>query len=280
MTLRPLGFRRLVFGLRLGAPSRAAELAAGFADLFDVELLGLFIDDPDLRRLAAMPRARAISAPGRGWRELEPALDVFDAAARIAERQFAAASRRLTRRRFEIVRAAAAQALAQAAGAGDIVAIAPPEAAADRAAEPFASLIAAAFDSAASVLLTPIRPARVSGAVVAFAAAADDPSLEAAAAIAAAACERLIVVNIRARSGGALRIERTCGGGRGVDQGPADYAPEAAPQALAGLAERLTVMGRGAIRDDLALRIALVRATPVLSLGPRARAAGPSPTGP
>jgi len=55
MTLQPLGFKRLVLGLQPGATSRAAELAAGFADLFGVELLRLF---------AAMPAARAVRASG------------------------------------------------------------------------------------------------------------------------------------------------------------------------------------------------------------------------
>ena len=78
MTLRPLGFRRLVLGLRPGVSDRSAELAAGFASLFDVELLGLFLDDLGLRHLAAMPAARAISAPGARWRELEPAPGLMD----------------------------------------------------------------------------------------------------------------------------------------------------------------------------------------------------------
>jgi hypothetical protein len=85
-----------VLGLQPGVPDRSAELAAGFASLFDVELLGLFLDDLGL--LAAMPAARAISAHGAGWKELEPALNLLDRAARRAERRFAAASRGLQRR--------------------------------------------------------------------------------------------------------------------------------------------------------------------------------------
>jgi len=268
MTLQPLGFKRLVLGLQPGATSRAAELAAGFADLFGVELLRLFIDDLDLRHLAAMPAARAIRASG-GWTGLESTIDGFDAAARIAERQFAAAAWRLARRRFEIVRAAAAQAVASAARAEDIVAIVPPEAGADRAAEPFASLIAAAFRSAAAVLLAPLSPVRASGPVVALAAAPDDPSVDVAGAIANVAGERLIVVDIRALSGRALRVERTRDARRSVERGPLDYASDAAPHIPAGLTERLIVVTRGAIRDDLTLATALARGVPVLSLGSR-----------
>ena len=45
MTARPLGYKRLVLGLQAGVPNRATRLAAEFAELFDAELLGLFIED-------------------------------------------------------------------------------------------------------------------------------------------------------------------------------------------------------------------------------------------
>ena len=207
MTTRPLGFRRLVLGLQPGAPDHAAELAVEFAQLLDAELLGLFLDDLGLRHLAAMPTARALSALGAGWRRLEPSQSLTDAAAQSAERRFAAVSRGLARRRFEIARGGAAQALTAISRSDDFVVIVPP-AAADRAAEPFASLLAAAFGSAAAVMLAPARVARAAGAVVAIAASPDDPSVETASAIAEAAGERLVVVELRALAGDALRVER------------------------------------------------------------------------
>ena len=51
-----------------------------------------------------------------------------------------------------------------------------------------------------------------------------------------------------------------------IRSGPVDYLAEAAPYALHGLKERLTVLSRGAISNDLALAIALVRGAPVLSI--------------
>ena len=272
MTLRPLGFRRLVLGLQPGVSDRSAELAAGFASLFDVELLGLFLDDLGLRHLAAMPAARAISAPGARWRELEPAPGLVDRAARRAERRFAAASRGLARPRFEIVRGRAAEALAAVARAEDIVVIVPPAAAADRAAEPFASLIAAAFGSEAAVMLAPARPACAAGSIVAIATSPNDPSVEAASLIAVAAGERLVVLDARAIAGDMLRVERKREGGEGsegssrIDEGPVNYAADAAPHALRGLTERLTVISRGTIRNEVALTIALARGAPVLSI--------------
>ena len=147
--------------------------------------------------------------------------------------------------------------------------IVPPAAAADRAAEPFASLIAAAFGSEAAVMLAPARPARAAGSIVAIATSPNDPSVEAASLIAAAAGERLVVVDARAIAGDMLRVERKREGGEGssrIDEGPVKYAADAAPHALRGLTERLTVISRGTIRNEVALTIALARGAPVLSI--------------
>ena len=116
---------------------------------------------PSIRHLAGLPSAHAISASGAGWRRLEPA-HAREEADR-AERVFVEAARRLTRRRFEIVRGGAARALEAISRSDDIVVIVAPAAAADRAAEPFASLLDAAFRSSAAVMLAPPRIARVTG---------------------------------------------------------------------------------------------------------------------
>jgi hypothetical protein len=86
VTLQPLGFRRVVLGRLPGAPMSATALAVEFASLFDVELLGLFIDDLGLRRLAAMPAARAISAFRAGWSRLEPSCMIFSVPNRLKAR--------------------------------------------------------------------------------------------------------------------------------------------------------------------------------------------------
>jgi hypothetical protein len=215
MTARPLGYKRLVLGLQAGAPNRATRLAVEFAELFDAELLGLFIEDVGLRHLAGLPSARAISASGVGWRSLEPAhaREEADRAADRAERVFGEAACRLARRRFEIARGGAARALEAISRSDDIVVIVAPAAAADRAAEPFASLLDAAFRSSAAVMLAPPRIARVTGSIVAIAAGPQDPSVETANAIAAAAGETLVVVEVRAGVGGAMRVERRSSGG-------------------------------------------------------------------
>ncbi len=177
MTLQALGFRRLVLGLQPDAADRSAELACELASLFDLELLGLFLDNISLRRLVAMPAARAISALGAGWSPAAALSPSFlEDAAGSAERRFVEASRRLERRRFEIVRGGWAQALAKLSPTADIVVITPPTAPADRAAEPFASLLAMASSGAAAVLFAPRRLARSAGAIEALARAGTIPA--------------------------------------------------------------------------------------------------------
>lgn len=122
-------------------------------------------------------------------------------------------------------------------------------------------------------MLAPARVARAAGSVVAIATSPDDPSVEAASLITAAAGERLVVVDVRIAAD-ALRVERKREGNdriQQIDEGPAEYTAEAAPHALRGLTERLTVISRGTIRNEVALAIALARGAPVLSLGPRVR---------
>ena len=276
-----LGFKRLVLGLQAGAPSRATRLAVEFAELFDAELLGLLIDDAGLRHLAGIPLAHAFSSLGAGWRRLESAqaLDEADYAASRAELLFTEAARQLARRRFEIVRGGAAHALAAIWRSDDLVLIEAPAAPAERAAEPFASLFSAALDSAAAVMLTPARLSRSAGSIVAIAAGGgDDPSIEAAAAIAAAAGEELVIVEVRPGAGAAMHVERRTGpAGAGLLQttaAPLAYAADAAPQALRGLTERLVVISRPTVANDIALAIALARGVPVLSIDPPRRGRG------
>jgi hypothetical protein len=267
MTSAPLGFKRMVLGLHQGAPGRAIAIAIEFAQLFDIELLGLFIEDAGLRHLAGMPFAREISSLGGGWRPIEPARTrrELDLAAGSAERRFVEAARGLARRQFEIVRGGAAAALAANLRSGDIVAIGAPAVAAERAAEPFASLLEAAFRSSAAVMLAPARLARSAGPIVAIAAGPDDPSIEAATAIAGAAGEELVVVDVRAGAAEDWLAARRAAGPRLA------FADDALPQALQGLKERLAVVSRGAVGNRFALAIAATRGAPTLSVDGRER---------
>jgi hypothetical protein len=267
MTRAPLGFTRMVLGLHQSAPRRATALAVEFAALFDIELLGLFIEDLGLRHLSGIPFAREISSLGGGWRPIEPARATREPnlAAGDVERRFAEAARGLGRRQFEVVRAGAAEAFAAILRSGDIVAIGAPLAAAERAAEPFASLLEAAYRSSAAVLLAPARPARSAGPIAAIAAGPDDPSIAAAAAIAEATGEDLVVVDLRAGAAEDwLAARRAAGPGLA-------FSDEALPQALQALRERMAVVSRGAVANRIALTIAATRGLPTLSVAARER---------
>jgi hypothetical protein len=64
-------FKRLVVGLEPSAPDRAMRLAVELAELLDLDLLGLFLEDPGLRDLAAIPFVREFRSLGGGWRPIE-----------------------------------------------------------------------------------------------------------------------------------------------------------------------------------------------------------------
>lgn len=65
--------RRVLVALDASAPGRAAlEAASVLADRIGAELAALFVEDENLLRLAALPRATAFSATGAGARTLDP----------------------------------------------------------------------------------------------------------------------------------------------------------------------------------------------------------------
>jgi hypothetical protein len=269
-------FKRLVLGLEPSAPERAMRLAVDFAELLHLELLGLFLEDPSLRDLAAIPFVREFQPLGGGWRsiDLDQLTHDLEVAICSAERMFVEAAKDLTTRcQFEVTRAAAAQAIASISRLGDIVVITEPATSAGRAAQQFSWLLNAAFQSAATVLLVPARIVRTAGSVVAIALAPDDPSIRTAAAIAMAAKENLIIVHgyegkgddptireLATDTGLAIKHAFT---GRASLADPASYA-----HLLRSVQERLVVAARGVLTPELALAMASSRRVPVLIIAP------------
>lgn len=255
MTLQALGFRRLVLGLQPDAADRSAELACELASLFDLELLGLFLDNISLRRLVAMPAARAISALGAGWSSRSRTLPEFLGGC--------GRKRRATLRRgLPPTRAAAVRDRPRRLGASARQALANRRHRCDHAADsPGRSrrraVCVASRDGVQRRSCRPVRAAETRALRWRHRSARarqDDPSIQTARAIASAAGERIVVVDTSLRLFG----ER-----------PVDYAAEAAARVLRGLTERLMVTSRGTIRDEVAL--ALARAAPLLSLNPAGR---------
>jgi hypothetical protein len=277
MAGEPHAFKRLVLGLEPSAPDRAIRFAAKLAELLHLELLGLFVEDPRLRDLAAIPFAREFRPLGGGWRsiELDQLTHDLDIAIRNAERTFVEAARDLTTRcQFAVTRAAAAQAFASISRSGDIFVITEPTTLAARATQQFSWLLNAAFQStAAGVMLVPTRVARTTGPVIVIALAPDDPSIRTAAAIAVAAKETLIIVHgderkgvyPKARSLAAdtdLMIRHVFTGNTSLSD-PATYT-----HVLSNVRERLLVGARSVLAPELALAMASSRRIPVLVIAP------------
>jgi hypothetical protein len=276
MSSRGHGFKRLVLGLRPGPSHPAVKLGVQLADVLQIDLLGLFLDDANLRQLAGIPFARELRSLGGGWQPIESdrLTRELELAARNTERLFVEAARPLgARGRFEVMQAVTAEAVTSVSRADDIVMISDPSRFVDP--QQFLSFSRAALQSDASIMFAPPCPARSSGPVVAIAPRAGDPSVDVAAAIAVAAGEDLIVVGEGAsgtfgRSEGKssvharVHVQRTYGFG---DARALDHA-------LQDLRERLLVCTRGGISDDTARSLAALRRLPVLLIGPaRASAA-------
>lgn len=277
MTMAAHGFKRIVLRLQPRVPDRTARLAVELAELLDLDLLGLFLDDTSLRDLASLPFARELRTLGGGWQplDIERLSRELDTAARSAERLFAEMAQRIPARcRFEVVRGSPRTAIEATSRVGDIVVILEPGSPSERFTDQFSWLSDAAFRSAAAVLLVPPRIARTIGPIVAVAAAPDDPCIDTALVIAAAAKEELVVIEAHADAGPgaplpAMATERGVRVRR-VSLGPAGAANTAL---LAGALERipvrLIVLTQGAFDRAVATAIASAQQVPVLVLEPR-----------
>lgn len=198
MALRPHHFKRIVLGLHPGTPDRTVRLAVELAELLELDLLGLLLED-NLHHLAGSPFARELRLPAGDWHpiDLDRLTHELDIASRNIQRRFDEAAERLApRHRFELIRGSASETIAAVAQAGDIVVVGEPANPADRVTLQFASLMEAAFHAGPAAIFVPTRIAQTSGPVVAIAIGDDDASITAAAAIATAAKEPLIIVQI------------------------------------------------------------------------------------
>jgi len=268
-------FRRLVLGLQSSAPDPAMRLAVEMAELLDLDLLGLFLEDASLRDLAGIPFAREFRLLGGGWHSLDLDRLVHDleVAARGMERSFTQAARSLSKRsQFEVMRGRVAEAITSISNTGDIVMIVEPTSAADRVSGQFSWLVEAAFRSAAAVMLVPSRIVRTKGPIVAVAMTGDHPTIAAAAAIAVAAKETLIVIGpggwdrekpriaqLAAKTG--LTIQHVTAGDLSPD-------PTVCLKAMGHLQERLVVMTHLPFDGATTSAIASARQVPVLVIEP------------
>jgi len=279
MPNRPHGFKRLVLALQPAAPDRGLQVATELADLLQVELLGLCLEDSGLRDLARLPFAREFRGLTIGWQpiEQERLSRDLELAARGLERMFDAAVKELpTTARFEVLRGRLTESIAAISRSGDILVLMEPVSPAERATSQFTWLSEAAFRSAAAVLLVPQRIVRSRGPIVAIAAMPDDPSIHAGAALAIAAKEELVIIDANHHQV-SIDATRLSGGETGLKVERLTAAktafpdPAACTQAFRYLQERLVVMTRGAFDESVALIIASARQVPVLVIEPPKR---------
>ncbi|MCT8974823.1 hypothetical protein [Microbaculum marinisediminis] len=277
MTAR-IAYKRVVMGLHQSTPDRTTvRLAAEFAGLLRLDLMGLFIEDPGMLAPAQRPGAREFQLLGRRWRPLEPQSLTRDIelCALSARRMLDETAKTLgVPSRFEVVRAALREAMKAVSQASDIVIIAEPHNPAERAIAPFPQLVKAAFESAATVLYLPRRIARARGPVVAIATSPDDPSLATAETIAAAAQESLIVIEAFKREAEAAPDSA---GAAGIPVARLSVARSALgdirslSSAIDGLRERMIVVTRGAFGEgdgDKPAALAALQSVPLLLVEP------------
>jgi hypothetical protein len=248
------------------------QLAVELANLLHLDLLGLFLEDTSLRDLAKIPFAREFRPLGGGWHtiDIDRLSHDFELAARSIERMFTAAAKRLsTRHQFELARGPLTETIASISRTDDIIMIAEPQSPAERATQQFTWLVQAAFRSAGAVMLVPPHIVRTKGPIVAIAASPEDPSIQVAAAIAVAAKEELVIIGSDGQGAEDVQIRRLAAdAGLAIKRIAAAKIelsdPNTCTQALGQVQERLIVVTRGALRDDVASTLATARRVPVL----------------
>jgi hypothetical protein len=265
------GFKRLVLGLQPSRPDRTVKRGVELANLLDLDLLGLFLDDVGLRQLAGIPFARELRPLGGGWHPIEPERlsRELDLAVRATGRVFAEAAKALsTRHEFEVVRQSVTQAIASLAQPDDILMIAEPSNSADSATQQFLSYSQAALSAKASVMFVPRQLALGTRSVAAIALSADDPSIEAAAAMAVAANEELVVVDARSALDALSRSVKIGPRAGRVGAAPPSAEPAILAHSLPEARARLFVITRGVVTDEMARSTAVLWRTPVLMIEP------------
>lgn len=117
--------RRILFALDAAtdAPD-SLEAAAEIAERLHAELIGLFVEDVNLLRSAALPFVREINLGSGGWREFDPTnveRELRGRAARAQQRLEESARRRRLTFSFRVARGDVRQAVAAAAEEADLV---------------------------------------------------------------------------------------------------------------------------------------------------------------
>jgi hypothetical protein len=265
-------FTRVVLGVsHTPLNPSALRFAADFADMLDIELLGLFVKDTAMLALPGLPFIRELNTLENKWSQIDPARlsEDVDLAARQAHRRLRAAVRvprpRLT---FETLEGDVVSALAAIVHKGDIVILPEPRRAQALLAQTIERQAEAAFLAQASVLLVPDMRVPQQGPVAAIARHSHQSGVAAAVMIAVAAKASLLVVDIGEDQIRASAVAELAGSKRisvrVVRAGPSCVEAGVMPVSDLGPKERLLVVTRGAREETVATEAGLKRAVPVL----------------
>ncbi len=229
---------------------------AELARLLERDLLGIYVEDEAVQRLAALPFARELRLPSRAWSALDPAQ--LDAEFRSAAGSLQAmlrqhASRFDVRSEFHAVRADPARYVAGMSDASDVVVLSVPREASARAVGSVAAAWRAAIGSPATTLLLPSRLARRRGPIAAVLGAGAEPRARAAASLAAATGENLVALMQDADAADLSLDEASRSASRGGQRLSVRRLGEpsvaALLRALNGVGERLVMLDRRFVRD-------------------------------
>jgi len=189
-------FERMVVSLPQGTGSQSGiRTAADLAEILNIELLGTFIADANLRSLIGLP-GRELRMLDLRWQPIDLtriSRDLEDITAFVRSRFIESVGNRTVKTSFDVI--GGAHILGSLIRADDIVAILEPAHPGERITQQFAGLLDAAFGTAGAILMVPRRVLRASGPVTAVATSSDDPSIRAALEVSAAIKERLIIVS-------------------------------------------------------------------------------------
>lgn len=282
MTSLAIRFKRMVVGLPQSLVSHTAVgVAADLAERLNIELLAAFIADASLSAFAGSALARELRIWDQQWQTIDPAqtLRELESAANIARQRFAENTKsRNVNTRFDII--PDMEAIAGLIRASDLVAIIDPTHPGERITRQFTGLLEAAFNRAAAVLVLPGRIGRVAGPIVAVAAGSDDPSIRVGLEFAAMLEERLVVEIPRGvvlSSDIWTEAERLA-----VRLEPivvTELGAHASTIAVASTRsnERLRVITRGRLLDDVPRLFSTTRGIPLLIIHPTGTGSSAAP---
>ncbi len=273
--------RRLVMGLCHGTiDSDAMRTAAEIAQLLDLSLHYLFIEDEAVFALAELPFAREIQLATHSWSALTA--EAVEADVRQASMECRRLMNEIIRdigvqSAFEVLRGDPAACIVAACQAGDIIAVSEGAASAQPVTHSLTRLHAGAREVAASILLMPPRVRTRTGAVVALLTDDKDPALSLACRLAITANEALVILlpekSATTKGTEARRAAMTRAEAMGLPSARISCQTVAGPgmddilHALLDTQERLIVMTRASPVATAASRLAAARRVPVLLIG-------------